>query len=667
MKLRQWLLCGLLACAHAQAAVPEIPRFRIMDAAQGLPSTTITALARDRQGYLWIATLDGLARYDGVGFRVWRHDPADPESLPSNVLQFVHVDTQDRLWIAAESSGLTMLDAARRQFRHYRMGNTPGMHSDEVFAITTVGDAVWFGGYGSGLCRLGPDGTVTRFDAGGGAPGTLPSKHILALERDGRGGVWIGTLAGLAHHDGKAITRVALPVAASPLVYSVTLDGERTWVGTSAGVFVREPDGRWTTPPWSAMFARPNALMALVNDGSGEYWLATQGGLWRTQGQGTPVPVARDSDDPDAGPLVQAVLRQPDGALWAGLPMRGLGYLRSDWRRIAALSPAQGFGGGIYQGMAPARAGGVWLTSTLGAVQRIDTATGRLTPLPWRRELLKRRHPRSLLEDDRGQLWVGLQQGLMRIGIADGALMHWTADGGPDAVPTLGRVEWLVQTGDGSIWLSTLDGELQRRDAVTGRVLDRITAESGHGLTATDIETLRVGPDGTLWLAGTQGLLRWEPSLRRLQPVPGMDPGRIFSFVFQGPDVVWVHRLTGLESWRRTPSGWVREQTLTPAAGVPAVESTGLQIDAGNRLWLATRRGMFRISPASAQVRSFGVRDGLSSQEFNDRALLLADDGVLVGGAADGSLVLLDTRYPDLPARPPNLVIDALQVTRDGL
>ena len=479
--------------------------------------------------------------------------------------------------------------------------------------------------------------------------------------------MWVGTLAGLAHHDGKAITRVTLPGAASPLVYSVTLEGARTWVGTSAGVFVHEPDGRWTVPPWSAMFARPNALMALANDGNGEYWLGTQGGLWRTQGQGTPVPVARDSDDPNAGRVVQAVLRQPDGALWVGLPMRGLGYLRSDWRRIAALSPAQGSSGGIYQGMAPARRGGVWLTSTLGAVQHVDTATGRLTPLPWRRELLRRRHPRSLFEDDRGQLWVGLQQGLMRIGIADGALMHWAADGGPDAAPTLGRVEWLVQTGDGSLWLSSLDGELQRRDVATGRVLDRINAESGHGLSATDTETLRVGPDGMLWLAGTQGLLRWEPSLRRLQPVPGVDAGRIFSFVFQGPDVVWVHRLAGLESWRRAPSGWVRGQTLTPADGVPAVESTGLQIDAENRLWLATRRGMFHISPQAAQVRSFGVRDGLSSQEFNDRALLLANDGVLVGAAADGSLVLLDTRYPDLPARPPNLVINALQVTRDDV
>ena len=70
-------LLGLwLLCAHALAAVPERPRFRIVGAAQGLPSTEIKALARDHHGYLWIATADGLARYDGVGMRVWRYDPA---------------------------------------------------------------------------------------------------------------------------------------------------------------------------------------------------------------------------------------------------------------------------------------------------------------------------------------------------------------------------------------------------------------------------------------------------------------------------------------------------------------------------------------------------------------------------------------------------------------
>src|SRR5690606_1244458 len=86
----------------ARAAVPETPRFRIIGAAQGLPSTDFFGIARDRDGYIWIATGDGLARYDGLEMRVWRHEPGNPQSLPGNNVQFVHIDDRDRVWVATE-------------------------------------------------------------------------------------------------------------------------------------------------------------------------------------------------------------------------------------------------------------------------------------------------------------------------------------------------------------------------------------------------------------------------------------------------------------------------------------------------------------------------------------------------------------------------------------
>ena len=108
MGWRIWMLAAWLACATVQAGVPEIPRFRMMTVADGLPSTTIPAMARDRAGYLWLATWDGVARYDGVNFKVWRHDPDDPASLPGNVVQALHVDGLDRVWVATENGGLSM-------------------------------------------------------------------------------------------------------------------------------------------------------------------------------------------------------------------------------------------------------------------------------------------------------------------------------------------------------------------------------------------------------------------------------------------------------------------------------------------------------------------------------------------------------------------------------
>ena len=110
-----------------------------------LPTGSVNALDRDSAGFIWIASTDGLARYDGNGFRVWRHEANDPRSLTGNWVQIVHVDGRDRVWASSEFGGLSMLDGRRDGFRHWRKASTPGLGSDDIFAIASRGDILWFG------------------------------------------------------------------------------------------------------------------------------------------------------------------------------------------------------------------------------------------------------------------------------------------------------------------------------------------------------------------------------------------------------------------------------------------------------------------------------------------------------------------------------------------
>ena len=663
---RMGLLLLALAWVTVQAAVPEIPRFRVLGAADGLPATTIPALARDREGFLWLATWDGLARYDGVVFRVWRHDPDDAASLPGNIVQALHIDAQDRVWVATENGGLSVLDAQRSGFRHYRKATHPQMHSDDIFTITSHKDVVWFGSFDGGLNRLDAQGRISHYAASDSNPASLPSDDVMALAFDAQERLWVGTLAGLAVLEGGNFRRIEVPVGegGQPIVYSLTPDAGTMWVGTAEGMFWRLAGGEWKIPAWSPMFARPNAVMAMAYSDDARYWMAGQGGLWRTRGEGAPVPITVDVQGGGTTRVMQSLLREPEGGLWVPIPSRGAGYLQSDWRRIAALTTAEGLGGGIHRGIAPASAGGIWLTSSKGAIERIDTTTGDISTLPWHEEALKNKRIGSVLEDRRGQLWFGDSRGVLgRIDLSTQAMKQWLDKDAQDPTPG-GPIDWLVETPEGDLWLSSAGAGLQRRDGASGRVLDSITAESGHGLTAADTEALQVGPDGVLWLAGAQGLLRWDASIRKFLPVAGLGEGRIFAFTFENAERLWVHRLGGLELWRKGATSWAREDRLSVAQGVPAVESTGLEIDAARQLWLATRRGLFRVDPYSRQSRHFGVRDGLPSQEFNDGALLLTQDGTLVGSTADGALVLLDTQFPDPPPFTPNLVLDGVQVSR---
>ena len=160
-----WVFAALMAAAtKVCAALPETPQFRPVGVADGLPSSSTTSLALDRDGYLWVSTRDGLARYDGVGYKVYQHIPGDATGLPGNFVQTVFVDAGNRIWVSVEGQGVSVLDAARTGFRHFNQASRPLLLSNDIWAITATTDGMlWFGTFGGGLYRMDKDEVLTRF------------------------------------------------------------------------------------------------------------------------------------------------------------------------------------------------------------------------------------------------------------------------------------------------------------------------------------------------------------------------------------------------------------------------------------------------------------------------------------------------------------------------
>jgi len=658
--------------AVAQAGVPESPRLRVIGVAEGLPSSNVNGMAQDRAGYLWVATSDGLARYDGVGMRVWRHVPGDAAALPGNYITAVHVDSEDRVWVATEGRGLSVLGADRRGFRHYRKATMPQIGSDDTFAIASRGGVLWFGTFGGGLHRLDRDGRITRFMPKDGDPHSLPSETVLSLDFDEAGDLWIGTVAGLARWRGDGdvgkFERLALPGERSaPVVYSVTRDRGGLWIGAATGLYRREADGRWSVPPYAAKFSAPNAVLSMIAEGKGRYWFGTQDGhVWRVAPGHGPLPTAMGARGRSRA--IQQLLRQADGAIWFPVAGSGLGYLRPDWRRLTQFSRDQGgLASEFYRAVIPAAAGGWWLIGSRGQIERLDPA-GRLhsAPEPMRRAM-QGRNSSSAIEDRKGRLWIGgsgARSALLRIA-TDGTTREWRYDDANDAT-LRGQIDLMTQAPDGSLWLSCSGAGLQQRDPDSGRVLATVLPGPEQGLGVGDLEAMRFDADGTLWIAGEAGVSRWNAVTDRFEVAPGLGGDRVFAFVFDGPDALWLQRLSGLEHYRRRGGRWQRLARAGAAQGIPAVEGSGLHVDRYGKVWLATLRGLFRWDPGSRHLRRFGLPDGMSSQEFVDRATTLGGDGVLAGALEDGGIVLLDTLAEDTKSKRPALLWDRIEVRRQG-
>ncbi|GAB3104087.1 ATP-binding protein [Lysobacter terrae] len=639
----------------ARAGLPETPRLRQLTVRDGLPSNRINGMAEDRAGYLWIATSDGLARYDGVDFRTWRVE----QGLHDNVVWAVHVDAANRVWFGTHQAGLGVFDAQRRQFRYYHRGNTPAMASDDVSAVVSTADgAIWFGTTEAGLYRIAADGkSVSRFMPRARDPRSLPSASVRALAMAPDGTLWIGTQGGVARWTGRDFERLPADALNSSVVNSLTVERDgRLWIGTPGGVSLRRPDGSYARSPWGDAGAT-KVRRVLSRDRSGQYWLDIPAGLGMG-GDGETVPLYSAAANGLVSPSWVGAHEDREGGLWFLSSDNGLWYLPTNWRRFSVLSQradaADSIANAQVRGIAPAADGGMWLVGSGSTLDRLNPETGKAVHVA--RDVGNGYGLSGVFEDRRGHVWTSWQLGLARVEPASGAITRWS-DGDAHDASLFGEARF-AQTGDGIVWIATERG-VQLRDENDGRVL-RTLSPGQAGLPADlYIEQIGRGPDGALWLADAQGLLTWNAGTKRFQSIPGAPQRPVYGFVQAAKDRVWLARFGAVESYRWDGATLTLETAIDTRDGFPALEPNGLALDLSGCLWLTSVRGLIRLDPGKRSVRIYGAHDGLPGQEFETAPVMRPGDGRILAGLNEG-LVIFDPMAVKEGGTPPRLVIESV-------
>ncbi len=663
------LLC-LAGLPPAARALPETPLFQAFGPAEGLPSSQATALAQDADGYLWIGTRDGLARFDGESFRVWQHLPEDVGSIPGNAVQALLVDSRNRLWVGLEGAGLAMLDVARERFSRPVFDGAPGGGARDVWAIAQTPDgAIWYGGFGSGLFRLDSDsGVVRRFLADPVRADALPGDDVLALAVDAGGVLWVGTAEGLARHaqdrfipdselDGRLVVRLRARQDGSLLV------------GTGVGLRIRHPDGRHESPVLVEGTLPPRPVTSLLHDAEGALWFGSGQGLFRLHEGGLVQHVA-DSRRPFAlrSHAVMDLHLDHEGGLWIASAGGGVVRLPRDWRSFSVWHsvPELEDAPSVLQprGVADAGDGRVWLVGAGGGLDRLDLRSGRFerffttaSPLPETRAF-------SVLETADGGLWIGFQRGLARFDPVTREVRMVLADGASDA-PLPGQIDLLIADGEDGFWLSALGAGLERRE-LDGRVTERIEPGPARGLPSADTEQMALDGSGRLWIAGGYGVLRWDPAERRFERPEGSPREPTQGLGFDPDGRLWIAQPGKLHAFAVSGDALELQRSIAAGDGLPAVAAGGVLPDRDGRVWLTTPRGLVRVDAASGAVRVFGLRDGLPSVEFGDRPGLVTREGLVVAGS-QRALIAFDPERLRGEVEPPWLRIESVTLRRDGL
>ncbi len=681
-----WLAVLPLPQAFLQAGDPWThPRFSHYSLEQGLSNATVFDILMDRRGYLWFATKDGLNKFDGYRFTVYRHDTNDPDSLSANMLAKLLEDSRGELWVCTMGGGVSRFDRKTERFTAVNSCTQPlRLRRDGVLAIAEDAEGyVWVSLQGAGLDRFSPDrARVDPFTHDPDDPGSLPDDWIYALYRDRAGNLWAGGHTGLAMWDPtrqKFLRFTPDPPGAGAnsdrRVWAIYEDQRGAlWVGVGARLaWLDRQTGafHWTDygggPPAGGQAPE---IRAIQEDREGALWVATLGsGLFRLapdrQSWRSVVPRADDAHSL-YNKNILALCVAPSGVIWIGMEGSGLNKLTPVARR---------FGRRLVSGAFPLEAEPQTLALAedqrknlwVGASQGLFLFDAAGAPLAqFREETFPGKKIMAVCEDSAGDVWAGaFHDGLYRFSYdADGTprvarqFLHDPAD-----PASLGHNEMSALLADrtGALWVGSAYAGLHRYDRDLDRFdrfrfdRDQPTSLSGDYITA-----LYQDRRGDLWVGTYHGLNRMP--LER----PGVftryvhDPANphslsrdpIRAILEDRAERVWIGvEGGGLNLWNPDNGQFQRFSTRD---GMQGDTVYGMLEDDSGYLWLSVNGGLTRFNPDRETFDNFNLHHGLQSNEFSFGASAKGRDGALYFGGTRGfngfnpERIVIDQRAPDV-------------------
>ncbi len=644
-------------------------RFRRLSLEEGLSQVMVNCIMQDRKGFMWFGTKDGLNRYDGYEFRIYRPDPAE-NSISDNHIQALHQDRRGLIWIGTMHGGLDVFDPATGSFTNYRHkpGQEQGLSHNTVSAVVEDREGrLWIGTDG-GLDILDPEfGHFQNFRHDPENPAGLMDNRVQCLLVDRSGTLWVGTAKGLSTFDFqesrfKHIFRVSDSASAQSEVQGVqTLFQSQSgtiWIGGEQGVAFTESGRDTQVRPFRLQGSGPQPAVVAVYEHEGYLWAGTGSGLFYfAPGSRKGRSFHHDLLDPKSlsSNRISAIYRDETGLLWFGTAGGGINILNPSRRfEYFGLDP---FGnGGLKSNAIYAIQGGgsgpLWVGTDGEGLNMWEPDRGQFRyyrPDPDDPSSLPSPTVFSILPIPEAGVWVGTDNGLALLDPATGKCRTYRHD--PDDPDSLrhNRITTLYQPPDREeLWIGTNIG-LDVLDLKTDRFRHiEIEAAGPNGSSQYQVKVIRVrhGVDSrTLWV-GTEGgglnVLDFKGSRTAQYRHNPDDPDslsndRVMCLLPdpEQPDrILWVGtRGGGLNALNIESERFAHYRVKD---GLPNDTIYGVLDDSEGYLWMSTNKGIARFDPRGGTFRNFDVHDGLQGDEFNRGAFFKDAQGKMYFGGMTG-------------------------------
>lgn len=656
-----FLIIGSILFLPLYAQRPDDAGFVHIGVNEGLSQNTIFDIAQDRQGNMWFATYDGLNKYDGYDFTIYRHDEQNPHSIGSDMVRACIVDTQERIWVGTQE-GLSLYDPLQEKFHNYTYPKDNKNLSVNGIVEIAENQLLLVSVREKNLFLFNTD---TRQFSDIPPHPSLQDINPKSISRQGDN-IYIGSHRGVFIYSlsKKTLENIVPEILEGKQILSALQQSPiYLWVATEGDGLYKinlqtKETAHYTHTPGKKGCISSNYIRSLTLDSQNNLWVGTINSL-NIYNEATDSFTGYTSNLEVNGSLSQTSIRDifmdSQGGMWLGTYYGGLNYyhpLKNRFRNIRFISQKNSLNCNTIGCIREDARQELWIGTNSGGLNHYN---------PHSRVFTHYTQKDGLASNDIKSIYIDEAQNLVYIGTHTGgiSILHRNS----------GRIETIYDqntrnlydiepTLNGDLWITGMT-KLMRFNT-RQKIFSNVAVQSnGQPLEHEEITHLLRDSKQRLWAGGEKGLSVYtenKDGLLNCPILPEQFPAKhkFISCIYEARNgLFWIGTRSGLYRFNETDKEF---KHYTTARGLPNNVIHGIQEDASGKLWISTNKGLSCFQPEVGKFRNYTANDGLQSNQFTNNAYCQTTDGEMYFGGINGITTFHPEQIVDNPYTPPVVI-----------